>query len=181
MRRQIALLRGINVGGHKKVKMARLRELMEELGYRDVRTYVQSGNVVFSGPDEHPARLARKLETQLAATFGFEVSVVVRSRDELAEIIAANPLRDVATDPARHLVIFLAADVDPARVAGVDPADFAPEAFHVRDREVYLWAPEGLRDSRLHKALAEKRLGVSATARNWRTVERLLALADEAA
>ncbi len=181
MARQIALLRGINVGGHKKVQMARLRELMEDLGYRDVRTYVQSGNVVFSGPDEPPVELARQLEVQLAATFGFEVSVVVRTRDELAEVIAANPLRHVATDSARHLVIFLVAEVDPDRVAGVDPADFAPEAFHVRGREVYVWAPEGLRDSRVYKALSEKRLGGVATARNWRTVERLLALADEGA
>ena len=183
MARQIALLRGINVGGHKKVEMARLRELMETLGYRDVRTHVQSGNVVFTGPDRSPAQVARRLEGELAATFGFEVSVMVRSREELAAVVAANPLRDVATDPAKHLVLFLAAALDAERVAGVEPADFAPEAFHVAEggREIHLWAPDGLRDSRLVKALSEKRLGLAATARNWRTVEKLLAIADEGA
>ncbi len=181
MARQIALLRGINVGGHKKVEMARLRELMGELGYRDVRTYVQSGNVIFTGPDRPTAEVERRLEAELAATFGFEVSVIVRSREKLAEVIALNPLGDVATDPARYLVLFLSAEVDPERVAGVEPADFSPEAFHLRRREIYLWAPEGVRDSRLAKALSEKRLGVAATARNWRTVEKLVALADELA
>ena len=93
--RQIALLRGINVGGNKRVEMARLRALMEDLGYSDVRTYVNSGNVVFSGP----RRSERHLETAIAKTFGFEVPVVLRSRDELADVVAANPLRDVANDP----------------------------------------------------------------------------------
>ncbi|MBA2476644.1 MAG: DUF1697 domain-containing protein [Actinobacteria bacterium] len=179
MARQIALLRGINVGGHKKVQMARLRELMERLGYRDVRTYVQSGNVVFTGPDRPTAEVADELEGQLAATFGFDVSVVVRSRDELADVVRANPLREVATEPSRHLVLFLAGPVDPERIAGLGADDFEPEAFHVRGREVFLWAPGGVRDSRVAKALCEQRLGVTATARNWRTVERLLALADE--
>ena len=179
MARQIALLRGINVGGHRKVPMARLRELMEALGFSDVRTYVQSGNVVFTGPDAPAVEVARRLEQELAATFGFDVSVVVRSRDELAEVVEANPLRDVATDPARHLVVFRDSNVDLERVAHVDPAEFAPEAFHVRGRELYVWAPEGVRDSRLLKVLSEQRLGGTATARNWRTVEKLLALADE--
>lgn len=181
MARHVALLRGINVGGHRKVGMAWVRELMGELGYRDARTYLQSGNVVFTGPDRPPAEVARELEEQLAATFGFEVSVVVRSREELADVVRANPLREVATAPSRHLVIFLSADVNPERVADLDPAGFAPEAFHVRGREVFVWAPAGVHDSRVVRALSEKRLGGIATARNWRTVEKLLALADEGA
>src|SRR6266404_10004389 len=99
MPRQIALLRGVNVGGNKRVEMARLRALLEELGYRDVRTYVNSGNVVFSGP----RRSERHLEAAIAKTFGFVVPVVLRSRDELADVVDANPLRDVANDPSKHL------------------------------------------------------------------------------
>src|SRR3989442_3526921 len=102
MARQIALLRGVNVGGNKRVEMARLRALLEELGYRDVRTYVNSGNVVFSGP----RRSEEHLEAEIAQTFGFEVPVVLRTRDELADVVQANPLRDVASDPAKHLVAF---------------------------------------------------------------------------
>jgi hypothetical protein len=121
MARQIALLRGINVGGNKRVEMARLRALMEELGYRDVRTYVNSGNVVFSGP----RRSEKHLEAAIAKAFGFDVPVVLRSRDELADIVQANPLRDVAGDPAKHLVVFCAAEAS----TELDPADFAPETL----------------------------------------------------
>jgi uncharacterized protein (DUF1697 family) len=180
MARQIALLRGVNVGGHRKVPMAELRALMEELGYEDVRTYVQSGNVVFTGPDETPEQAARRIEQGIEAAFGLAgVIVMVRSRDELAGVAAANPLAGVATDPSRYLVSFLDAEVDADRIAALEAGDFAPEAFAVRGREIYVWAPKGLSDSRLVKAVSEKKLGVTATVRNWRTVEKLLALADE--
>ena len=180
MPRHIALLRAVNVG-NRKVEMARLRALMEELGYADVRTYVQSGNVVFSGPDEPQAQLERRLEEQLEATFGFEIPVMVRSRDELAAIVQANPFRDIATNPSRHAVLFLADEIDPARLDDVDADAYTPEAFQVRGRELHVWAPGGIGTSPLLKVLSERRLGVPATARNWRTVEKLLALADEAA
>jgi uncharacterized protein (DUF1697 family) len=170
--RQIALLRGVNVGGNKRVEMARLRALLEELGYRDVRTYVNSGNAVFSGP----RRSERHLEAALAKAFGFEVPVVLRTRDELADVVQANPLAKLATDPAKHLVIFCAAEAS----TELDPADFAPETFHVRGREVYLWAPGGIGTSPLAKVLATQSLGDNSTARNWRTVEKLLALAEDA-
>jgi uncharacterized protein (DUF1697 family) len=169
--RQLALLRGVNVGGNKRVEMARLRELMEELGYRDVRTYVNSGNVVFTGP----SRSEQQLETAIAKTFGFEVPVVLRSRDELADIVQANPLREVANDAAKYLVVFCGAEA----ATNLDPKDFAPETFRVRGREIYLWAPGGIGTSELAKRLATKPLGAKSTARNWRTVEKLLALADE--
>jgi uncharacterized protein (DUF1697 family) len=168
--RQIALLRGVNVGGNKRVEMARLRALLEELGYRDVRTYVNSGNAVFSGP----TRSEQHLEAALAKAFGLEVPVVLRTRDELADIVEANPLAEIATDPAKHVVIFCAGEAS----TELDPADFAPETFHVRGREVYLWAPGGIGTSPLAKVLATKSLGDKSTARNWRTVEKLLALAD---
>src|SRR5256885_12492150 len=129
--------------------MARLRTVLKELGYRDVETYVQSGNVVFSGPGRPPEQTASALERDLEAALGFDVGVVVRTRDEIAELVAANPLGAVADDPARHLVLFLASVLDPERVAGLDPADFAPESFALRPREVCLWAPRGLRDSKV--------------------------------
>jgi uncharacterized protein (DUF1697 family) len=172
MPRQIALLRGVNVGGNKRVEMARLRALMEELGYSDVRTYVNSGNVVFSGP----RRSEQHLERAIAEAFGFEVPVVLRSRDELADVVAANPLREVATDPAKHLVVFCAVKAS----TDLDPADFAPETFVIRGREVHLWAPGGIGTSPLAKLLAAKSLDNKSTARNWRTIEKLLELADDA-
>jgi uncharacterized protein (DUF1697 family) len=170
MPRQIALLRGINVGGHKKVEMAKLRALMEELGYRDVRTYVQSGNVVFSGRRRSP----QHLESALADAFGFEVPVVLRTRDELAAIIRAHPLRKLANDPAKLVVVFC----DAKAAVSLDPDAFAPETFVVRGREIFLWLPDGLGPSPLAKELAAKPRGRTSTARNWRTVEKLLELAD---
>src|ERR1700709_1614363 len=113
MARQIALLRGINGGGNKKVEMARLRALMEELGYRDVKTHLNSGNVVFTGP----RRSERHLEAAIAKTFGLRVPVLPPSRDEIADVVRANPLREVASDPSKHLVVFCGAeaatDLDP--------------------------------------------------------------------
>jgi uncharacterized protein (DUF1697 family) len=170
MPRQIALLRGVNVGRHKRVDMARLRSLIEELGCSDVRTYLQSGNVVFGGPRRSAQQLERALEQEL----GFRVPVLLRTRDELAAVVRANPLREVATDPAKHVVVFC--DAKPS--VRLDAPAFEPERFAVRGREVYLWAPGGLARSELAKVLAAKPLGKKSTARNWRTVEKLLALAD---
>jgi uncharacterized protein (DUF1697 family) len=180
--RRIALLRGINVGGGKKVPMAQLRELFEQLGHDAVRTYVQSGNVVFTAadPDATPAQLAAPIEQAIEEQFGFPVAVTIRTRDELAAVIDADPFAGVADHPSRYHVLFLAQEGDPRRLEEVDAAAFEPERFALRGRELYLWTPEGIGRSKLAQQLSERRLGVAATARNWRTVTTLLALADEA-
>ena len=159
--------------------MADLRACVEGLGFQDVRTHINSGNLVFSGPGVEPGEVRGQLELALEETFGFPVDVVVRTRDELAAVVAADPLGEVASDPSRYHVSFLAETLDRSRVAHLDPKAYAPEAFHLDDREVYVWAPEGARDSRLLDALSEKKLGTTVTARNWRTVTKLLELADE--
>jgi uncharacterized protein (DUF1697 family) len=177
MTRHIALLRGINVGGHKKVPMAELRRVLDEAGFADVKTYVQSGNVALSASERSPAKVSRKVEQAIEDAFGFDVAVVVRSRDEIAALVEEDPLGDVATNPTYRIVVFLAEKLDRTRVADVDPDEFAPEAFALRDYEIVMWAPDGQRDSKLVKTLTEKRTGVVGTARNWRTVEKLLDLA----
>jgi uncharacterized protein (DUF1697 family) len=174
MARQIALLRGINVGKSKKVAMAALRDVFAGQGLTDVKTYVNSGNVVFSGPKTSAAKLEKAIE----AEFGLDVAVVVRTRDEVADVVAANPLADVATNAARYLVLFGDRELDPERVADLDAEALAPEAFALRGREAYLWLPDGVHSSPLARAMNDKRLGATVTGRNWRTVERLLALAD---
>jgi uncharacterized protein (DUF1697 family) len=178
MTRQIALLRGINVGKTKRMPMARVRELLGEHGYEDVKTYVQSGNIVFDGPGAKPEQVAAKLERELAAEFGFDVPVIVRSRDQLAAVVELNPLGKLATDPKRYHVIFLSGAVEPKRTADIDLDDYAPDTFESHGRELYLWTPDGIHDSKLARTLSDKRLGVTATARNWRTVEKLLELAS---
>jgi uncharacterized protein (DUF1697 family) len=179
MARQIALLRGINVGGHNRIAMASLRELLGELGYGDVRTHLQSGNAVLSAPGSPPERTGREIEGRIARDLGLEVRVVVRTSDELAEAIEGNPLGELATDPARMHVTFLSAAPERSLLEELAPADFEPDVFAVGTREIYVWYPDGVRATRLTNAFWERRLGVTATARNWNTVTRLLALADE--
>ncbi len=178
MARYVALLRGINVGGNKKVPMARLRELLEGLGYTDVATLLQSGNAVFTSKEKKPALLARRIEAALAEEFGFEVPVLVRTRDELAAAIQANPLPGAEEAPSQFLVTFLSDVPDPQRLQALDPAADLPDEFRVVGREIYARFPNGIRDSKLAVVLGGTRLGVTPTARNWSTVTKLLELAD---
>jgi uncharacterized protein (DUF1697 family) len=178
MTRQIALLRGINVGRHNRVAMGDLRALLVKLGYGDVRTYVQSGNIVLDS-DAKPERLGRELEKHIADNLGVAPQIVVRTRDELADVVARNPLADVADELKLYQVSFLSGELDPDVVAELAGVDVAPERVVVSGREIYAWHPEGIQRSPLVKLLSERRLGVTATARNWRTVTTLLAMADE--
>lgn len=177
MTRQIALLRGINVGRNNRIAMADLRELLGGLGYTDVKTHLMSGNAVFTTtktPKAVAQELARAIDKELLPG----IKVVVRSRSELAKVVADNPLPNAAQDGSKFLVVFLSAKVDLATVKDIEPADFAPEEFRLGGREIYLWCRNGIQGSELSKALSEKRLGVTATARNWNTVTKLLELAD---
>ncbi len=175
--RQIALLRGVNLGKHNRIPMQRLRAAMAGLGFDEVATHLQSGNVVFSAT--MPAgESERVISAGISQEFGLDVPVVVRTRDELAEVVATDPLAEVATIPARYLVTFLSARPDPAVLAELDPAAFAPDEVRFGEREIYVWCPDGVRNSRVPQSWWERRLGLRTTARNWTTVTRLLALAD---
>ena len=176
--RHIALLRGVNIGPNKRVDMARLRELLTGLGYGDVRTYVQSGNVVLTSR-KSAARLERDLGKELSAEFGADIEVIVRTRDELAEVIERDPLAGVAVEPKRYQVTFLSAEADADAAGKVAAAAAGSEQAIVSGREIYAWHPDGVGRSKLATLLAGRGLGVTATSRNWNTVTKLLALADE--
>jgi uncharacterized protein (DUF1697 family) len=178
LQRQIALLRGINLGSRRRVAMADLRKLLEGQGYGDVRTLLQSGNVVLSS-GAAPESVALEIERGIEAELGLAVEVIVRTRGELAAVIELNPLADVVDDPKRYQVSFLSAEPDAAAIEAIAAADFAPERFAHIGREIYAWHADGIQGSRLAKLIADKRLGVTATARNWNTVTKLLELADE--
>lgn len=180
MSRQIALLRGINLAAKRRVAMADLRALLSDAGYRDVRTLGQSGNVVLSS-DREPREVERDVEEKIAESLGLEVPTVVRTRDELAGVVARDPLGDVARDPKRYQVTFLSAEPDPQVVRRLESADVAPERVVVHGREIYAWHPEGIQRSPLAQLLTDRKLGVTATARNWSTVTKLLELAGEPA
>jgi uncharacterized protein (DUF1697 family) len=174
---QIVLLRGINVGGHRRIAMADLRAVLETLGYDNVRTHLQSGNVVLES-GLTATRLKGEIEDSLAAELGVEVEVFVRSHKEIAAVLARDPLGAVANNPSRYLVSFLSGKPSAAGVKEAKAIDVEPEQFVVHGREIYAWHPDGVHNSKLAKVLSEKRLGVTATARNWNTVTKLLELAD---
>jgi uncharacterized protein (DUF1697 family) len=178
MTRQVALLRGINLGSVRRVAMADLRDVVAGCGYGDVRTVLQSGNVVLSS-DAAPEEVARELEHAILAKLGVDSRVLVRTRDELAAVVARDPFGDVADDPRRYQVSFLSAEPDARLVRDLAAEDVAPERFVVHGREVYAWHPNGIQRSPLARLLSEDRLGVAATARNWNTVTKLLALAGD--
>jgi uncharacterized protein (DUF1697 family) len=175
--RYVALLRGINVGGHNKVPMADLRALLAGLGHTAVGTYLQSGNALFDSPEADPGRLERQLEKALAADLGVAVRCLVRSAADLRGVVEREPFGAVATDPKRYLVAFLEDGSDLARLRAVDPAGFAPEELRYGARELYLWCPAGIADTRFTPAFWKK-VGLVTTARNWNTVRKLLALAE---
>jgi len=158
--------------------MADLRALLAELGYPDARTLVQSGNIVL-GSDASPARLAGELESAIAERFTVQTPVVVRTREELAAVVALDPLGDVVEEHKLYQVSFLSAEPDPDAVAKIAQEDFEPERFVHVGREIYAWHPGGIHKSRLARMLSDKRLGVVATARNWKTTTKLLEMAQE--
>ena len=179
MPRTVALLRGINLGRSRRVAMAELRELLEGLGYADVRTHLQSGNAIF-GTDDRPAAVAAAIEAAMAERLGMEVGVVVRTGEELAAIVAADPLGDVADDPARRMVVFLPAKPNRAALqalGALQAEDLGDERLEVGAREVYAWCPGGVGRSRLMAALGTGTTTPGGTARNWRTVTALAEMA----
>ena len=178
MPRYIALLRGINVGGNKKVPMARLRTLLDDLGHTEVATLLQSGNAVFTSKEKSPAKVAKAMQGAIAKEFGFEVSVILRTRDELAAAIAANPLPGADEEPSRFAVSFFSDAPDPKLLARIDAKAHLPDEFRVVGREIYARYPNGMGNSTLAVALGGLKLGAIPTARNWNTVKKLLELAD---
>jgi uncharacterized protein (DUF1697 family) len=185
----IALLRGINLGGHKRVAMPELRELVASLGHGDVATYIQSGNVLFSpGQDStDTAALAAELERAIAGRLGVQAGVIVLSRDELAKVAADNPYPS-EPDPKFVHVIFLPASPEPGHADWLAENQQKAAEKGSRDevtlvgRAVFLHTPDGFGRSELAKLLSRARGPMSAksagTARNWATVTKLLALCD---
>ena len=175
---QIVLLRGINLGSRNRIAMPQLRDALTEAGFDGVKTYLQSGNVVFSSKGSAD-QVARKCERLIAEEFGLDIPVVTRTRPQLAKVVERDPFGKVAVDPKRYQVSFLTSKLSAEVIRKLEAAAVPSEQFVVEGREVYAWHPKGVARSKLWTLLAGKGLGVTATARNWTTVTSLLALADE--
>jgi uncharacterized protein (DUF1697 family) len=173
----VLLLRGINLGAKRRVAMADLRELLEGLGVDDVRTHLQSGNVVLRTTGS-AAALKKKVETALASHCGFEVDVVVRTRAQLDKVVAHDPFAGQAEDRSRYLVVFLEKSAPVAWRRRIDAGGYEPDEVAVHGKEIYLWLPQGVHGSKLAREATGKAVGV-ATARNWNVVTKLAELAAD--
>jgi len=172
MKAYLALLRGINLGSTNKIAMPDLRELFTALGHGDVRTHLQTGNVIFT-TDRSGRSLAADLQERIANDLGVRTTVLLRTASELAAVAGDNPLAGAAPDPSRLLVTFLDGKPDRDGVPKLDALKGDGEEFVVRGREVYLHCPNGYGRTKLSNTNLEKRLGVAATTRTWKVVTTL--------
>ncbi|GAA3377036.1 DUF1697 domain-containing protein [Streptomyces sannanensis] len=177
-----ALLRGINVGGNKKVPMAELRALLEELGHQNVCTYLNSGNAVFTSESSDEDALAAELERAIEKHFGFPVPVMVRDGGCLKAVAEACPFPAAELQARQLHVTFFSQQPGPERFASLDTGTYLPEEFRLGDRALYLYAPEGLGKSKLGEVLHRPSLlkGIQATSRNWNTVTALVEMTSVA-
>ncbi len=174
----ISLLRGVNVGGHNKIKMDALRELYRELGFHDPRTYVQSGNVIFGAKGKNLK--AQVLEDAIEKAFDFRPGVVLRTAAELRKTIAGNPFaKRAGLDDAKLLVNFLAEAPGNQAMAALRELPRGPEELHVSGREIFIYFPDGMGRSKLPWASLDRVLKTTVTGRNLRTVAKLLGMAEE--
>jgi uncharacterized protein (DUF1697 family) len=179
MTRFVAFLRGVNVGKAKRVAMADLRALLESLGYGDVRTLLNSGNAVFDGPAESPAKHAQRIQAAIARDLGVDALVVVKSARDIAAIVAGNKLSAIATDPSR-LLVAVANDSKAFAILELPPrAEWGADEVHVGNHAAYAWCANGILESKVAIALL-KGLARSGTTRNWATIEKLHAMLQRA-
>jgi uncharacterized protein (DUF1697 family) len=172
MSRFVSLFRGINVGGHKTIRMDELKELYASMGFKNVVTYIQSGNVVFTSDDADVAQLSGQIEDGFAQKFGFHAKVMVRTSAELQAIIDNNPFQDQpAKESNRVVVMFLAGRPDSGALE--DMTYTGPEELYMIGQEMYIYYPNGMGRSKLSNTFLEKKLKTAGTARNWNTVLQL--------
>jgi len=176
----ISMLRGINVGGHKKVPMDRLRAVFEALGFEQVRTFIQSGNVVFQAAKGSTPELSKKIEGKILAEFGFAASVITRTPQELGKVIRRNPFpKESSVAPAKVHVAFLSHLPKADAVKRLEALATPPEQLHHSGTEVYLYYRDGMGRAKLTGNVLEKVLSVTATMRNWNTLNQLYEMGSE--
>lgn len=176
----ISMLRGVNLGGHNKIKMDALRALYEALKFEDPRTYVQSGNVIFRTREKNSAALAKKIQDAIERKFGFRPAIILRTPDEMRQAMAATPFAASRNlEPGKILVTFLAGEPGPEAEATLDGFKSYPEELHLKGRELYIYFPDGAGKSKLPWSQVEKLLKTTGTARNWNSVTKMFAMAEE--
>jgi uncharacterized protein (DUF1697 family) len=174
------MLRGVNVGGKKIVRMEKLRASLETLGLDRVRTYVQSGNVIFEAPKTSSDILSKIIEGKILNDFGFSISLFFRSSDEMKKIASDNPfLKERGIDHSKLHITFLSELPTKDALSRLEAMNAVPDQFRIKARELYLYCPNGYGRTKLSNATFEKLLSVQATTRNWKTVKTLVEMSSE--
>ena len=170
MNTYISLLRGINVGGHAQIKMKDLTEIYNSSGFKNVRTYLQSGNVIFDSSTNNDEKIIKKIENNIETKYGFKVKIILRTPDELNKIIKLNPfLKRADVDKERLYLTFLSEKPEASSVKNLEIKKAPDEEFQIINKEIYLYLPNGFGTAKLQVGLFEKKLKITATARNWKT------------
>jgi uncharacterized protein (DUF1697 family) len=172
----VALLRGINVGGKNKLSMQDLVEMFVKAGCDNVRSFIQSGNVIFSAAPGAPERLPSLISTRITKRFGYKIPLVVRSAEQVGKVLSDNPFLKPGVAEEELRVLFLADMPASQRVENLDPNRSPPDAFKVRGQEIYLRLPNGAGRTKLTNQYFDSKLGTTSTSRNWRTVTKLFEL-----
>jgi uncharacterized protein (DUF1697 family) len=176
----IAILRGVNVSGHKKLPMAELRELLAELKYRDIRTYIQSGNIVFGSDAKDSSVFAAQIAKKIKEKYGFDVPVLTRTVTEMKQALESNPfLKEKNTDPEKLHITFLDEAPSKENFDKANAYSCEPDRFHIHGREVYVYCPNGYGNTKLSNTFFENKLKVNATTRNLKTVRELVRMGEE--
>jgi uncharacterized protein (DUF1697 family) len=176
----ITLLRGINMTGHNAIKMIRLANLFRQIGYTDAETYIQSGNIVFTCHNGSSDDVSSVIRKAILSEFNLDIAVITRTSDDMTKIISANPfLKEPSFDPSKMAVLFLELKPSNAQVLKVADIDNPPDKFHINDSEIYVYCPNGFGKTKLYTNFFEAKMKVTGTARNWRTVNKLLEMAEK--
>lgn len=176
----ISMLRGINVSGQKKINMKELKALYENAGYKNVQTYIQSGNVVFQSSKKSTIAIAKEQEQMIAQQYGFDVSVIVITPDELEKVITANPfIKEPGFEEGKMYVCFLADKPDPEKMDKIKDLQYNEDRFIIDGKTIYLFIPGGFGNTKLNNNFFEAKLKLTATTRNWNTVNKLLTIAKQ--
>jgi uncharacterized protein (DUF1697 family) len=178
MPRYVALLRSVNVAGHGRIAMKNLTATFDALGHTDVRTYIQTGNVIFTTPGRSAPRVVADIEGQLAEDFGISPAVILRTVPEFIRVGSASPFPAHGADPARHHVTFLVEPPSKAKLAALTLPASGRDELVIDGREVYVHTPDGYADTKFTGTFLERHLGVVSTTRNWNTVTKLCQLLE---
>jgi len=178
MKKYIALLRGINVSGQKKIKMTELKSLFKKMGFESVETYIQSGNIIFSSKENSVKTLEQKISTGIKNKFGFEVHTFVITSKEIKDVLKNNPFVKKKKDTERLYMTFLSEQPLEEKIQNLNSNDFTPEEYQIFGNNIYLHLPSGAGKAKLNNNFFENKLKVNATTRNWKTIKTLSELTD---